>query len=64
MSCAIALAVIDVIEKEGLKDNALQVGKYLLDKFKQLHQNHRLIGDVRYTIYSYCQSVKMFSFLY
>lgn len=47
VSCAIALAVIDVIEKEGLRDNALQVGKYLLDKFKQLHQNHRLIGDVR-----------------
>ncbi len=47
VSCAIGLAVLDVIEQEGLQQNALDVGNYLMDELKTLQQDHQLIGDVR-----------------
>ena len=46
--CAAAgLAVLDVLEKEGLQDNALKVGSYLKSKFEELQDRLELIGDVR-----------------
>ena len=45
VSCAVGLAVLDVIRDEELQRNALEVGDYLLDGLRQLR--HPLIGDVR-----------------
>jgi len=47
VSCAIGMAVLDVIENEGLQENARRSGKRLLDGLKSLQQSHPLIGDVR-----------------
>ena len=47
VSCAVGLAVLDVIEKEGLQEQAHRVGSYLKDKLTSLAPRHRLIGDVR-----------------
>ncbi|XP_077466383.1 5-phosphohydroxy-L-lysine phospho-lyase isoform X2 [Stigmatopora argus] len=47
VSCAIGLAVLDVIEKEDLRENAKIVGKRLKDLFSELKSRHELIGDVR-----------------
>ena len=45
VSCAAAMAVLDVIEDEGLVENAADVGGYLLDGLRGL--SHPLISDVR-----------------
>ncbi|MCX6545680.1 MAG: aminotransferase class III-fold pyridoxal phosphate-dependent enzyme [Acidobacteria bacterium] len=47
VSCAIGMAVIDVIEREHLQSQALQVGTHLLSRLKDLMSRHRAIGDVR-----------------
>ena len=47
VSCAIGLAVLDVIADEHLQDNALHVGHYLLERQRTLMAKHPLIGDVR-----------------
>jgi 4-aminobutyrate aminotransferase-like enzyme len=49
VSCAIGLAVLDVIQSENLQDNAKQVGHYLLNALRQLQTRFHLIGDVRGT---------------
>lgn len=47
VSCAIANAVLDVIEKENLKEKATRVGNYMMNSLKQLMDKHPIIGDVR-----------------
>ncbi|MCB8941082.1 MAG: aminotransferase class III-fold pyridoxal phosphate-dependent enzyme [Ardenticatenaceae bacterium] len=47
VSCAIGLAVLDVIEKEKLQENALVVGNRLLAGLRGLQTQFPLIGDVR-----------------
>jgi 4-aminobutyrate aminotransferase-like enzyme len=47
VSCAIGMAVMDVIEKEGLQKNAFKAGNRLLDGLKGLMEQYPLIGDVR-----------------
>jgi 4-aminobutyrate aminotransferase len=47
VSCAAALATLDVIEEEGLMANASRVGQRLLDNLRELAEESRLIGDVR-----------------
>ena len=47
VSCAIALKVLDVIEKENLMDNASKVGGYLLKELTALMDKFPVIGDVR-----------------
>ena len=47
VSCAAAMAVLDVIEDEKLVGNARDVGEYTRDAFKRLAQKHAIIGDVR-----------------
>ncbi|MBN8893893.1 MAG: aminotransferase class III-fold pyridoxal phosphate-dependent enzyme [Rhodanobacter sp.] len=47
VSCAIALAVLDVIADEKLQENARRVGGFLLDGLRELQQRHDAIGDVR-----------------
>lgn len=47
VSCAIGLAVLDIIEKEDLRGNAMRVGAHLKDLFSKLQTRHQVIGDVR-----------------
>jgi 4-aminobutyrate aminotransferase-like enzyme len=47
VACAAALAVLAVIEDDGLVENAAGVGGYLLDGLRALQQRHPVIGDVR-----------------
>jgi len=47
VSCAIGMAVLDVIEKEHLQENAKRVGHRLLQGFDKLKKQFSLIGDVR-----------------
>jgi len=47
VSCAVGLAVLDVIEEEGLQENALKLGAYLKSELEALRNTHPLIGDVR-----------------
>lgn len=47
VSCAIGLAVLDVIEQERLQENALAVGNYLMARLRGLAEEHPIIGDVR-----------------
>ncbi len=47
VSCAIGLAVLDVIIEEGLQDNALQVGRHLQAGLQDVAARRPLIGDIR-----------------
>jgi 4-aminobutyrate aminotransferase-like enzyme/Ser/Thr protein kinase RdoA (MazF antagonist) len=47
VSCAIGLAVLDVIHDEGLQRNAFEVGAHFRDGLTALMHEHPLIGDVR-----------------
>ena len=47
VSCAVGMAVLDVIERERLQENAHRVGSYLLEILQQLQHKHEIIGDVR-----------------
>lgn len=49
VSCAAALAVLDVVQREGLQDNAARTGAYLKERLRALGQRHALVGDVRGT---------------
>ena len=47
VSCVIGLEVMAVIEREGLRENALSTGDYLMGRLRELGDRHALIGDVR-----------------
>ncbi len=47
VSCAAALATIDVIERENLVDNAATMGQRLLNGLQKVASEHAAIGDVR-----------------
>ena len=47
VACAAALAVLNVIEDEGLVANAAKVGSYLRQGLLTLAMRHPMIGDVR-----------------
>lgn len=49
VSCAAGLAVLDVIEREGLVENSRVVGDHLKAGLKSLMKKHAIIGDVRGT---------------
>ena len=44
---AAGLAVLDVIDEDGLQENSRVLGKKLKDGFKELAKHHQIIGDVR-----------------
>jgi len=47
LACAVAVAVIDTIEKEGLLAHATEVGDYFQSQLRALAQRHETIVDVR-----------------
>lgn len=49
VSCAAGRAVLRIIEKDKLQDNAAHVGKLLLEGLKSVQRDYPVIGDVRGT---------------
>jgi len=47
VSCAIGLAVLDVLRDEALQAHALRVGERMLAGLRPLAERHALVGDVR-----------------
>lgn len=47
VSCAVGLAVLDVLEEEKLQTNAFEVGRLLRTGLEELKERHLLIGDIR-----------------
>jgi alanine-glyoxylate transaminase/(R)-3-amino-2-methylpropionate-pyruvate transaminase len=47
VSMAAGLAVLEVIDEEGLQENARQVGGRLLRGLRRLHDDHALVGEAR-----------------
>ncbi|HEY9450808.1 MAG TPA: aminotransferase class III-fold pyridoxal phosphate-dependent enzyme [Gemmatimonadaceae bacterium] len=47
LSCVIGKEVLDIVDDEGLMDNARTVGGYLLERLRALQEDHDVIGDVR-----------------
>ena len=48
VSCAMALSVLDVIEREQLQTRAAKTGRYILDQLDAMKERHSLIGNVRW----------------
>lgn len=46
VSCAAGLAVLEVMEKEDLQRNALEVGQYLRERLIALQKEYLVIGDL------------------
>ena len=47
LACAVAIAVIDTLEKDGLLAHAAEVGGYFMDQLRTLAAKHEAIVDVR-----------------
>ena len=47
LACAVAIAVIDTIEKDGLLANATEVGDYFQQRLRELSKRHDSVIDVR-----------------
>ncbi|MHC4842808.1 MAG: aspartate aminotransferase family protein [Planctomycetota bacterium] len=47
IACAAAIAVIEVIEEEGLLQNAIDVGAYLQQNLNEMQHKHPIIEQVR-----------------
>jgi 4-aminobutyrate aminotransferase-like enzyme/Ser/Thr protein kinase RdoA (MazF antagonist) len=47
VACAAGLAVLDVLEEEGLPQHAIDVGEHLRAGLRGLAERHDVIGDVR-----------------
>ncbi len=45
--CAAAVATIEAIEEENLLENAVNLGRYTMDKLEQLKRKHAIIDSVR-----------------
>src|SRR5262249_45492540 len=47
VSCAIGMAVLEVVKEEKLQEHALRVGERLLEGLRTLQQRHEMIREVR-----------------
>ncbi len=47
VSCAVGLAVLEVLEGERLQENARAMGELLLEGLRSLQSRHPILGDVR-----------------
>jgi 4-aminobutyrate aminotransferase len=47
LACSAAKAVIDVVEKERLMENATRQGAHMMTRLKEMQEKYPIIGDVR-----------------
>jgi 4-aminobutyrate aminotransferase-like enzyme/Ser/Thr protein kinase RdoA (MazF antagonist) len=47
VSCAVGLSVLEVIEAEGLQENARAMGELLIEGLRSLQRRQPILGDVR-----------------
>ncbi|HWE83715.1 MAG TPA: aspartate aminotransferase family protein [Terracidiphilus sp.] len=47
LACAVAIAVMDTLERDGLLNHAAEVGAYFMDELRKLQKKHEAIVDVR-----------------
>ena len=47
LSCRIGKEVLDIVDDEGLQDNAREMGALLMEGLKGLEQKHDSVGDIR-----------------
>ena len=47
VAAAAALKNLEIMEREGLVENAARMGEYLLEHLKELQEKHPIVGDVR-----------------
>jgi len=47
VSCAAGLAVLKILDAPGFGGHVTEMGAYLMERLKDLQQNHAVIGDVR-----------------
>ena len=47
LACAVAIAVIDTIEREGLLEHVVEVGDYFQEQLRGLAEKHEAMVDVR-----------------
>ena len=47
VSCAIGSSVLKIVKEEGLQENALEIGNYIMAGFKNLANRFPIIADVR-----------------
>jgi len=47
VSCAVGMAVLDVVKDEGLQAHALRVGNRILEGLRPFVDRHPIVGDVR-----------------
>src|SRR5246127_485706 len=47
LACAVAIAVIETMEKDSLLERAAEVGEYFMDQLRKLAAKHEAIIDVR-----------------
>jgi 4-aminobutyrate aminotransferase-like enzyme len=45
--CAVGLANIEIVEREGLVQNAAELGRYLRSALQELQRDCEIVGDVR-----------------
>ena len=45
--CEIGMAVLDVIDEEGLQERSRSTGTRLLEGLRRLEERHEIVGDVR-----------------
>jgi len=47
VTCAAALAVLDIMEEDQIIERASKIGDHLLNRFQDMQTKHKIIGDVR-----------------
>jgi 4-aminobutyrate aminotransferase-like enzyme/Ser/Thr protein kinase RdoA (MazF antagonist) len=47
VSCAVGMAVLEIVQEEAMQAHALDVGNYLLDGLRNLKDRYDVVGDVR-----------------
>lgn len=47
LACAAALKVIEIMERDRLADRSLEIGKKVMERYKELQKKYPTIGDVR-----------------
>jgi 4-aminobutyrate aminotransferase len=47
VACAAAIGTLEVVEREGLPEQAAELGRHVLERLHEMQQRHPAIGDIR-----------------